>query len=76
MFDAFGLPISKVYVKTFAQKKDDAVMFYKDGYTDLRGRFDYAAVHMSDSIKDIKKFSFFIMSEEHGSIIKEAVPPS
>ena len=37
-----GLP--KVYVKVYARLADGQVKFYKDGYTDLRGRFDYASV--------------------------------
>ena len=41
-------------------------MFYKDGYTDLRGKFDYASAS-SQNIKDIKKFSFFIMSDHFGT---------
>ena len=40
-------------------------MFYKDGYTDLRGKFDYASAS-SQNIKDFRKFSFFIMSDFFG----------
>ena len=28
--------------------KDGSVRFFKDGYTDLRGRFDYASVSTED----------------------------
>ena len=35
-----GQPLPTVYVKVYAQLKDGQVQFYKDGYTDLRGRFD------------------------------------
>ena len=48
--------------------------FYKDGYTDLRGRFDYATLNSSD-VSNIEKFALFIMSDEHGSLTKEANPP-
>ena len=38
-------PLSKVYVKCFARKSQSAsAQFYKDGYTDLRGTFDYASL--------------------------------
>lgn len=57
-------PISKVYVKTFAKKSNEEVIFYKDGYTDLRGRFEYASVNNTSSINDVKKFAFFIMSDD------------
>jgi hypothetical protein len=35
-------PLPKVYVKVYARGAGGTVRFYKDGYTDLRGRFDYA----------------------------------
>jgi len=62
-------------VKTFAKTTSGVVNFYKDGYTDLRGRFDYATLNASD-VSAIEKFSIFIMSDEKGSLIKEAKPPS
>lgn len=68
-------PLSKVYVKTFSKNKSGEISFYKDGYTDLRGRFDYASLN-SDNLNTIDKFSIFIMSDDLGSLIKEASPPS
>ena len=41
---ASGKPLPKAYVKVFARCSDGTVRFHKDGYTDLRGRFDYASV--------------------------------
>ncbi len=35
-----GKPLPKVYVKVYAKLADGSVKFHKDGYTDLRGRFD------------------------------------
>ena len=34
----------KTYVKTYARMKDGSIRFYKDGYTDLRGRFDFGSL--------------------------------
>ena len=34
-------PLPKTYVKVYQKKKNNEVVFFKDGYTDLRGRFDY-----------------------------------
>jgi hypothetical protein len=34
-------PVPKIYVKCFAKMKTGKTRFYKDGYTDLRGSFDY-----------------------------------
>lgn len=50
-------------------------MFYRDGYTDMRGKFDYALSSNND-IDSITKFSILISHAEYGSIIKEVAPPS
>ncbi|WLD12473.1 hypothetical protein [Planctellipticum variicoloris] len=48
--------------------------FYKDGYTDLRGRFDYASLNTND-LDAAAKFSILILSEEHGAVVRDALPP-
>lgn len=55
-------------MKTFSKDKSGKVSFYKDGYTDLRGRFDYASLN-PESLKNVDKFSIFIMSDELGNEI-------
>jgi hypothetical protein len=70
-----NLPLAKVYVKCFAKTKSGVVNFYKDGYTNLRGRFDYALTNAGD-VNNIERFSVLIMSDEFGSLIKEVDPPS
>ena len=40
-------PVSRAYVKVYARLKNGTVRFFKDGYTDLRGRFDYASLNAS-----------------------------
>ena len=67
-------PVAKAYVKVYAQMNDGQVKFYKDGYTDLRGRFDYASLNTND-LDVATKFSVLIMSEEHGALVREAAPP-
>jgi hypothetical protein len=32
-------------VKVYARLKNGQIRFYKDGYTDLRGKFDYASLN-------------------------------
>ncbi len=44
-----GKPVSKAYVKVYARLKGGTVRFFKDGYTDLRGKFDYASLNSSQS---------------------------
>ena len=69
-----GKPLAKVYVKVYAQMQDGAVKFYKDGYTDLRGRFDYTSLSTNE-LDFVKKFSLLVLSEEHGAVVREASPP-
>ncbi len=38
-------PLPKTYVKVYARLDNGTVRFFKDGYTDLRGRFDYASLN-------------------------------
>ena len=42
---AAGKAVAKAYVKVYARLKNGTVRFFKDGYTDLRGRFDYASLN-------------------------------
>jgi len=68
-------PLPKVYVKCYASMNDGSIKFYKDGYTDLRGKFNYILLN-TDQLKIVTKFAVFIMHDEFGSIIKECNPPS
>jgi hypothetical protein len=67
-------PLPKTYVKVYAQTAGGEVKFYKDGYTDLRGRFDYASLNTNE-LDVAQKFSILILSDEHGAIVREATPP-
>jgi hypothetical protein len=68
-------PLQKVYVKVYAKNKNTgAVSFYKDGYTDIRGRFDYTSLSTND-LDYVEKFSILISSEQAGAVIREAQPP-
>jgi hypothetical protein len=69
-----GEPLPRVYVKVYARLADGTVKFHKDGYTDLRGRFDYATVSTVEH-QPINKFAVLILSEDRGAQIKEAAPP-
>jgi len=63
-----------VYVKVYARMEDGEVRFYKDGYTDLRGRFDYASVSGNQQ-SGVKDFAILILSDEHGAVVREAPAP-
>ena len=61
-------PMHKVYMKCFCETNSGNILFYKDGFTDLRGKFDYVSLN-NDLINDVKKFSILIISKDYGSII-------
>lgn len=67
-------PLSKTYVKVYARLSDGQVKFYKDGYTDVRGRFDYASLNTGE-LDTVQRFSLLVLSEEHGAVVREVVPP-
>ena len=69
-----GALLAKVYVKAYARMKDGSVRFYKDGYTDLRGRFDYTSLNTND-LDFVQQFSLLILSDDHGAVVREAKPP-
>jgi len=75
--DLNGKPLSKVYVKCFKKIKEfgGKTSFHKDGYTDLRGNFDYASLNTEEDLKDINMFSLLMIGEGYGAVIKEANPP-
>jgi len=71
--DRGALPAT--YVKVYARKRGGAVSFYKDGYTDLRGWFDYASLSTTD-LDDVERFAILVSSDAAGSAILEASPPA
>jgi hypothetical protein len=71
--DAGLKPLSKVYVKVYAKLADGTVKFHKDGYTDLRGRFDYASVSTPER-QPITKFAVLVLGDA-GATIREVNPP-
>jgi hypothetical protein len=44
-----GHAVTKAYVKVYARLKSGTVRFFKDGYTDLRGKFDYASLNSKET---------------------------
>ncbi|MDB4779195.1 hypothetical protein OAG23_00445, partial [bacterium] len=68
-----GKALPKVYIKVYA-RTDEGVKFFKDGYTDLRGKFDYASVS-STGLGKVERFSILVMSEEQGATVLEASAP-
>ena len=48
--------------------------FFKDGYTDLRGKFDYASVSTT-GLGKVDLLSILVMSEDQGATVLEASVP-
>ena len=67
--DNAGKPMPKVYVKVYYQSKQSGKdCFFRDGYTDIRGKIDYAQTS-GDKLKDVKRFSILVQSDTLGSKI-------
>lgn len=64
--------IGKIYVKVFSMEKGGKEQFFRDGYTDIRGKFEYA---QGDNLDQIQRFAILVQSEEFGSQIREIKPP-
>lgn len=73
--DKKSKPLQKAYVKCFAKLKNGKVIFFKDGFSDLRGKFNYLCNNII-SVNEIEMFSVFVFDEELGSAIKLALPPA
>jgi len=67
-------PLAGVYVKVYVQLKNGVVQFYKDGYTDRRGRFDYVSLS-TDLLDSVRRFSILVLSDQYGAEIRETAPP-
>ena len=55
----FFLGLIQIYVKAFQKEKSGTVSFFKDGYTNLTGRFDYASASGAN-ITSVDKFAIFM----------------
>ena len=69
-----GKPLPRIYVKGYARMRNGGIRFYKDGYTDLRGRFDYGSLS-NNELDHVSKFALLFISEDHGALVREVDPP-
>jgi 5-hydroxyisourate hydrolase-like protein (transthyretin family) len=69
-----GKPVSGAYVKVYAKMNDNTVKFFKDGYTDLRGRFDYVSLNTNE-LEDSQRLAVLVLSDAFGAVVREAPPP-
>ncbi|KAG6967205.1 hypothetical protein JG687_00004407 [Phytophthora cactorum] len=73
-----SLPVRSCYVKVYAKVSSvggrTKTEFYKDGYTDLLGKFDYVGIN-GDLISSVEKFSILISHDKFGARVEQAEPP-
>jgi transcription termination factor NusB len=69
-----GKLMPKVYVKVYALMRGGRAVFHKDGYTDLRGRFDYASTSARTTV-GAQRYAILVLSDEDGAVIREVTPP-
>ncbi len=67
-------PAVAAYVKVYARRDDGEVAFYKDGYTDVRGWFDYASLS-TDELERAERFAILVHADALGATIVESDPP-
>ncbi|MEX1024612.1 MAG: hypothetical protein WD226_05995 [Planctomycetota bacterium] len=67
-----GLPAA--YVKVYARRASGAIEFHKDGYTDLRGRFDYVSLTGPDA-QPTERYAVLVLHPEHGAVVRELEAP-
>ncbi len=73
--DSDGKPLPATYVKVYARTNDGNVQFYKDGYTDLRGKFDYTSLNTNE-LDRVDEFAVLVSHNDQGSVVKEISPPN
>ena len=67
-------PLIKSYVKIYSKLNNNEIQFYKDGYTDLNGKFNYLSLN-TNLLAYSKKFYIYVSEINHGDTIKECFPP-
>ena len=53
--------------------KDGRSRFYKDGYTDIRGQFDYVSLNINDR-DHVDRFVLLVMNDDHGAVVRVVAP--
>ena len=61
-------------VKVYARFRGASIRFYKDGYSDLLGRFDYATLS-TDELDRVERFSILVLDDARGGSLHQASPP-
>jgi len=57
-----GMPVAGAYCKVYSRNNDGTTQFFKDGYTDCRGRFDFKNISNSDKNRAVR-FALLVTSK-------------
>merc|ERR1712226_930052 len=69
-------PSRGAYVKVFAGGGGMAPRFYKDGYTDRLGAFNYVSLNAKSApVKRDCKFAVLVVTKECGAMVREVIVP-
>jgi len=68
--------LPKVYVKVFCKNSSGQELFFRDGFTDIRGKFEYASASGKNT-KSMRKFAILVSEDIDGlgQVIREVNPP-
>jgi len=67
-------PVVQCYIKVYARYRSGQIHFYKDGYTDIRGLFDYSVL-ANTQLSNVTAFAILVLSDTDGALLKETHPP-
>ncbi len=59
-------PLPRTYIKVYAETNSGEILFHKDGYTDLRGKFDYLS-HTGIDASTIRRVAILASHPEKGA---------
>jgi hypothetical protein len=70
VFDSTSrLPVPQSYVKVYVETASGEPVFHKDGYTDLRGKFDYLS-HTGSNLGEIRRVAVLISHPDKGARVE------
>lgn len=71
-----GKGIPRAYVKCMVKKQNGDIEFYKDGFTNILGVFDYFSLNNLALQESAKQIAVFVNHEEFGSFVGNCATPT
>ena len=72
---ATSAPARNAYVKVYIKLKNSSVEFYKDGYTDRRGKFDYVSLN-TGQMQQAADIAILVCGADGDCNVTRASPPA